>query len=59
MVEHVLSDIPFSRKEYNRNSMKKALGLLGLRICEKTLYNWIEAGDIPGVSRNELPRGAG
>ncbi|HOO02807.1 MAG TPA: hypothetical protein PLE76_08845 [Rectinema sp.] len=23
----------------------------GLRICEKTLYNWIEQGDIPWVSR--------
>ncbi len=23
----------------------------GLRICEKTLYNWIEQGDIPAVSR--------
>lgn len=29
----------------------------GLRICEKTLYNWIEQGDIPGVSGKELPRG--
>lgn len=23
----------------------------GLRICEKTLYNWVKQGDIPGVSR--------
>ena len=28
----------------------------GLRICEKTLYNWIEQGDIPGVSGKELVR---
>jgi IS30 family transposase len=28
----------------------------GLRICEKTLYNWIEAGDIPGVTIGDLPR---
>ncbi|AEV30970.1 transposase, IS30 family [Sphaerochaeta pleomorpha str. Grapes] len=28
----------------------------GLRICEKTLYNWIEAGDIPGVTIENLPR---
>ncbi|MGI5910467.1 MAG: IS30 family transposase [Sphaerochaetaceae bacterium] len=28
----------------------------GVRICEKTLYNWIEAGDIPGVTRENLPR---
>lgn len=28
----------------------------GLRICEKTLYNWIEAGDIPGVTIGNLPR---
>ena len=28
----------------------------GLRICEKTLYNWIEAGDIPGVTIESLPR---
>lgn len=28
----------------------------GLTICEKTLYNWIEAGDIPGVTRENLPR---
>lgn len=27
-----------------------------LHICEKTLYNWIEAGDIPGVSIADLPR---
>jgi len=28
----------------------------GLRVCEKTLYNWIEAGDIPGVTIENLPR---
>ena len=28
----------------------------GLSICEKTLYNWIEAGDIPGVTIENLPR---
>ena len=28
----------------------------GLRICEKTLYNWIESGDIPGVTIEDLPR---
>ena len=28
----------------------------GLRICEKTLYNWIEAGDIPDVTIEDLPR---
>ena len=28
----------------------------GLRVCEKTLYNWIEAGDIPGVTVENLPR---
>ena len=29
----------------------------GVAICEKTLYNWIEAGDIPGVTICDLPRG--
>ena len=28
----------------------------GLTICEKTLYNWIEAGDIPDVTIKDLPR---
>ncbi len=28
----------------------------GLRVCEKTLYNWIGAGDIPGVTIENLPR---
>lgn len=28
----------------------------GLSICEKTLYNWIEAGDIPNVTIEDLPR---
>ncbi len=28
----------------------------GLKICEKTLYNWIEAGDIPDVTIRDLPR---
>ncbi len=28
----------------------------GLRICEKNLYNWIETGDIPGVTMENLPR---
>jgi len=28
----------------------------GLRICEKTLYNLIEQGDITGVSDKELDR---
>ena len=28
----------------------------GLMICEKTLYNWIEAGDIPYVTIENLPR---
>ncbi len=28
----------------------------GLTICEKTLYNWIEAGDIPDVTVEDLPR---
>ena len=28
----------------------------GLRVCEKILYNWIEAGDIPGVTIENLPR---
>ncbi|MDK2860712.1 MAG: transposase, family [Sphaerochaeta sp.] len=102
MVEHVLSEIPFSRIEYNaehaqidaEEKMKykgplpksgkhytlvqkiselilekqyspyavlmkldeKGLWPEGLRICEKTLYNWIEAGDIPGVTIEDLPR---
>jgi IS30 family transposase len=102
MVEHVLSEIPFSRIEYNadhaqidaeekmkykgpqpksgkhyalvqrisqlilkrRYSPYAVLKKLdeqrnwpeGLRICEKTLYNWIEAGDIPGVTIEKLPR---
>lgn len=28
----------------------------GVRICEKTLYNWIDAGDIPEVTVQDLPR---
>ena len=28
----------------------------GLRVREKTLYNWIEAGDIPGVTIDNLSR---
>ena len=28
----------------------------GLTICEKTLYNWIESGDIPDVTIIDLPR---
>jgi IS30 family transposase len=28
----------------------------GMTICEKTLYNWIEAGDIPDVTIKDLPR---
>ena len=28
----------------------------GLRICEKTLYNWITSGDIPDVTLENLPR---
>ncbi|WP_320129629.1 hypothetical protein [uncultured Sphaerochaeta sp.] len=28
----------------------------GLRICEKTLYNWIGASDIPSVTIGDLPR---
>ena len=28
----------------------------GLRICEKTLYNWITSGDIPNVTIEDLPR---
>jgi len=31
----------------------------GLKICEKTLYNWIEAGDIPDVTIEDLPRKGG
>ena len=102
MVEHVLSDIPFTRIEYNadhaqldaenrmggkgpqpKSGRHHALAARiselmlvnhyspyavlkrldeeeawpnGLRICEKTLYNWIEAGDIPDVTIENLPR---
>lgn len=102
MVEHVLSDIPFARTEYNadhaqldaegrmagkgprpKSGMHHALvGRMshlirtchyspyavlirldeegawpeGLSVCEKTVYNWIEAGDIPGVTIGDLPR---
>ncbi len=102
MVEHVLTELPFRRLEYNaehaqldaQEKMKykgpmpksgthhelvgKIAHLIleehyspyavlvqldkerawpeGLRICEKTLYNWIEAGDIPGVTIGDLPR---
>lgn len=102
MVEHVLSNIPFIRIEYNADRaqmdaqqkmqykgpppksgkhyelVERIAQLIlsehyspyavlqridaegawpeGLRICEKTLYNWIEAGDIPGVTINNLPR---
>jgi len=28
----------------------------GVTICAKTLYNWIEAGDIPDVTIQDLPR---
>jgi len=102
MVEHVLTEIPFSRLEYNADhaqfdaeekmqykgplpksgkyhELVKKISLFilqeqyspyavlreldkgnawpqGLRICEKTLYNWIEAGDIPDVTIENLPR---
>ena len=102
MVEHVLSDIPFVRIEYNAEhaqldaeakmgykgpqpksgkhyALVQRIATLiredhyspyavlkkldeeaswpsGLRICEKTLYNWVKQGDIPGVSGKELPR---
>jgi len=102
MVEHVLSEIPFIRMEYNadhaqigaeermkykgpppksgrHHTLVQRISLLilehkyspyavlqhleeedlwpeGLRICEKTLYNWIEAGDIPDVTIGDLPR---
>jgi len=105
MVEHVLTETPFTRIEYNgehaqfdtQEKMKykgpstksgkhhelvqrmaelileehySPYALLerlgkeeawpqGLRICEKTLYNWIEAGDIPGVAIGNLPRKGG
>jgi len=102
MVEHILTDLPFYRIEYNANHaqldaeekmkykgpqpksgkhytlVQKISELIlerkyspyavlktlesthiwpeGLRICEKTLYNWIEAGDIPDVTIADLPR---
>lgn len=102
MVEHALTEIPFTRREYNaehaqigaqermgckgpppksgkhRALVERIAQLIleegyspyavlarldkehawppGLRICEKTLYNWIEAGDIPGVTIWDLPR---
>ena len=102
MVEHVLGELPFMRREYNAEHaqidamehmkgkgpppksgkhhalVQKIAKLIlidqyspyavlqqldkddgwppGLRICEKTLYNWIEAGDIPGVTIRNLPR---
>ena len=102
MVEHVLSEIPFLRMEYNADHAQidaeekmKYKGPMpksgrhytlvqtvsdmiledsyspyavlkkldekkgwpkGLRICVKALYNWIEAGDIPGVTIEDLPR---
>jgi len=102
MVEHVLTELPFTRIEYNaehaqidaeekmkykgppsksgkHHALVERIAKLilekkyspyavlqqlekdnawppGLRICEKTLYNWIEAGDIPGVTIENLPR---
>ena len=102
MVEHMQSDIPFIRLEYNadhaqtdaerkmegkgpspksgrHHALVRATADLilkrgyspyaviqtlgrdglwpeGLTVCEKALYNWIEAGDIPDVTIGDLPR---
>ena len=101
MIEHLLSEIPFSRKEYNADHAQRDADLkatakgpqtkLGYdrllaneianlvkdkhyspyaiiqyfnkhkwpsctRICEKTIYNYIEAGYIPGVTIKNLTR---
>jgi IS30 family transposase len=56
MIAFLILERQYSPYAVVRQLGSEGLWPAGLTICEKTLYNWIEAGDIPGVTRENLPR---
>ena len=56
MIAFLILERQYSPYAVVRQLGSEGLWPAGLTICEKTLYNWIEAGDIPGVTRENLSR---
>lgn len=56
MIAYLIKERHYSPYAVLEEITAKALWPEGVRICEKTLYNWIKAGDIPGVTMKALPR---
>lgn len=56
LISHLILDCHYSPYAAICHLSHSNLWPEGVRICEKTLYNWIDVGDIPEVTVQDLPR---